>query len=162
MHVYGQRLEDLAALAVLGLLAWGALWWASGRHRAWRRAFVAANALLSGVAFWGVLSHTVLGRVPTGEHVFVLMMDPSHGEFVREMFMNALLYLPLGLALSAMVGPWAALVGLMLSVGVETWQYLAGTGTAQATDVVCNALGCAIGVVPWLCVRMRTDSDDGR
>lgn len=130
------------------MLAWGTLWWASGQHRVWRRAFVVVNVLFVAVAFWGILSYTILGRMPSGGHVFVLSMDPSRGEFVREMFMNVLLYLPLGLSLSALVGPWAALVGLLLSVGVEGWQYFAGTGTAQATDVICNALGCALGTMP--------------
>lgn len=70
-------------------------------------------------------------------------------EFFREMVMNAFLYYPLGLALSVLIGLWSIPLAFMFSVGIETWQYFAGTGLAQGTDVICNTLGCAIGALPF-------------
>lgn len=154
MNIYAQDPANLAGLAAIVLLAWAGLYRIAERGMAWRRAFVVANALLVVVAAYGVLRYTVLGRMPTDEHVFVLSMDPSHGEFTRELFMNGLLYFPLGLTLTAVIGPWSVLIGLVLSMGVELWQYVAGTGLAQATDVACNVLGCAVGVVPWVWARL--------
>lgn len=108
-----------------------------------------AGVVLAMVAVYGVLSYTVLGRVSDGTHQFV-WYSYHRGEFVREMFMNALLYMPLGVACAELVGPWSVAIGLVLSICVESWQYVAGTGLAQGTDVLCNTLGCAIGVLPWL------------
>lgn len=150
--VYEEAIEHLASLVLIALLVWGVLWWATTHRRLWRRVLVAVNALLSVAAIYGVLSLTAFGRVSNGEHIFVLSLDPAHEEFLREMFMNALLYLPLGLALSALIGPWVVLVGLALSIGIEWWQYVACTGTAQCTDVLCNTFGCTIGVMPRIWV----------
>lgn len=70
--------------------------------------------------------------------------------------MNAFLYFPLGLSLSVLIGPWAILAAFVLSLGIETWQYFAGTGLAQGTDVICNTLGCAIGAIPWFVSRLMS------
>ena len=97
------------------------------------------------VAVYGILNRTVIGRTPSDEHTFVLTSDITSEEFTRELFMNVLLYFPLGLTLTAVVGPWSVAVGLAMSLGVEAWQYAEGTGLSQGTDVLCNVLGCAIG-----------------
>lgn len=69
------------------------------------------------------------------------------------MFMNALLYYPFGLSLSIFLGSWSILIALIISISIEFWQYLAGTGLAQGTDVIMNTLGAAIGVLPFIIVR---------
>ena len=148
MHVYGMNMRVLAVWAVTGLVAWGWARTVVGRRRWGRLALRCAGVVLGVVAVYGVLAYTVLGRVPAGSHEFV-WYSYHRGEFVREMFMNALLYVPLGVALAELVGPWALVVGLVLSMGVEEWQFLAGTGLAQGTDVLCNALGCALGMLSW-------------
>lgn len=30
---------------------------------------------------------------------------------------------------------------------IETWQFMAGTGMAQGTDVLCNVLGIVVGSI---------------
>lgn len=106
------------------------------------------------VAFYGILHYTVLGRTCSMEHAFV-WTNSYNSEFYRELFMNALLYYPLGLTLTVLIGPWSILVAFVLSLTIETWQYFAGTGLAQGTDVLMNTLGCAIGALPWLIVRWK-------
>ena len=44
-------------------------------------------------------------------------------------------------------------IGFLISVSIESWQYFAGTGLAQGTDVIMNTLGAAIGTIPWVIVR---------
>ena len=128
----------------------GALWRATEARPDLRRAFRAACAPLVLVALWGIAGYTVLGRVSGSERRFVLFAV-SPGETFREMFMNALLYVPLGVSLAPLAGVRrTALAGLALSAGVEVWQYVAATGLAQVTDVACNALGCAIGCLPYV------------
>ena len=94
----------------------------------------------------------MLGRTPSEEHTFVFAASIG-SEFFRELFMNALLYYPLGLSLSVFLGPWAILVAFLTSVAIESWQYLSGSGLAQGTDVIMNTLGAAIGVLPYLIVK---------
>jgi glycopeptide antibiotics resistance protein len=53
-------------------------------------------------------------------------------------------------------------LALAMSLEIEAWQYYVYTGFAQATDVLCNTLGCAVGALPWLvteglCLRRAGD-----
>ena len=61
--------------------------------------------------------------------------------------MNVFLYFPLGLTLTNMIGFRSILFGSILSVVIETWQFMAGTGVAQGTDVLCNVLGIVVGSI---------------
>lgn len=103
------------------------------------------------IAFYGVLSYTVLGRTPFHNHTFIFTTYNS--ESTREMFMNALLYYPLGLSLTVLIGPWSIPIALLSSTLIESWQYFAGTGVAQGTDVIMNTLGAAIGTMLWVIVK---------
>ena len=69
------------------------------------------------------------------------------------MLMNVFLFFPFGLSLTVLIGKWSVLAAFLLSVTIEVWQYYAGTGLAQGTDVICNTLGCAIGMIPWVVTR---------
>lgn len=101
------------------------------------------------LSIWGILRYCVVSRTASNQHVFTFFANFGN-EFFREMVMNAFLYYPFGLALSMLIGPWSILAAFALSLGIETWQYFAGTGLAQGTDVICNTLGCAIGAIPFL------------
>ena len=113
-------------------------------------------------SIYAILRYTVLGRAISERRVFIFSSDPESGEFFREMFMNALLYFPLGLNLSVFVGSRALLAGLVMSLSIEAWQYFAGTGIAQATDVVLNALGVAIGTAPYMIVKTALKRKEGK
>lgn len=142
-------MRKLSLLVLVALSAWGLLRMVVAKRAAWRTALLWVSVALAVIALYGILSHTVLGRVPSGVHRFA-WYNSHLGEFVREMFMNSLLYVPLGVVLTEFMGPWSVALALALSAGIESWQYLAGTGLAQGTDVLCNTLGCTIGALPWL------------
>lgn len=148
MHIYVQKLSALSIFVILIFIAFTAFLYATRNRNALSKA-IAAILLIA--AIYGILSYTVLGRVPSDEHTFVFATHNS--ESSREMFMNALLYYPLGLSLSIFLGPWSILVAFLLSLLIESWQYFAGTGLAQGTDVIMNTIGVAIGVLPWLIVQ---------
>ena len=168
-HIYGWSLTVLAAMAVAAIVAAAcvarvcARAWRRGGRRAFRGLCVALLAVLAAGSVVAVLGYTVLGREPTGGHRFAWFMDPAHNEFVREMFMNALLYVPLGVCLPFLLSlvphlgarrwlPFAlsVLFAFALSAGIEAWQYLAGTGLSQGSDVLCNTLGAAVGGLAYL------------
>lgn len=148
MHIYTKNLSTLSIYAFLIFLAYTAVLHVT-RNNVRLTKTIAAILLI--VAIYGVFSYTVIGRTPSDNHTFVFATHNS--ESVREMFMNALLYYPLGLSLSVFLGPWPILVAFLSSVAIESWQYLSGSGLAQGTDVIMNTLGAAIGVLPFIIVR---------
>ncbi len=148
MHIYGENIVTLSKYAILAALLWGGMCFLFYQKR-W---FQVLSGVLGVAALYVVLQYTVIGRTAGEEHLFTFAADYTN-EFFREMFMNALLYFPLGLSLSVFLGPWAIAAACVLSVSVETWQYLACTGLAQGTDVIMNTLGAAIGAVPFLIAK---------
>lgn len=147
MHIYVQNLSVLSIFAILIFLAFTAFLYFFKNHV---RLTKTMAAILLIVAIYGILSYTVLGRTPSDNHAFVFAAHNS--ESAREMFMNALLYYPLGLSLSLFLGPRSILAAFLTSILIE-WQYFTGAGLAQGTDVIMNTLGAAIGALPWLIVR---------
>ena len=73
-------------------------------------------------------------------------------EMYRSMLMNTFLFVPLGLSLPFVFGGGTGkrilltiLIGLLLSITVESIQYFAHLGMTETDDVICNTLGTAIG-----------------
>lgn len=148
MPIYIQNLSKLTLYAILIFLAFTTFLYFIRNQVALTKSVA---AILFIAAIYGILSYTVLGRNPSDNHEFAFAAYNS--ESVREMFMNALLYYPLGLTLTVLIGPWSILCSFLLSMGVESWQYFAGTGLAQGTDVIMNTLGSVIGALPCIIVN---------
>ena len=160
VNIYAARPWVVAILALAVVLIWGLL----GRivpRRVWKAVCGAAALLATVLVLW----LTVWNRTPSEEHVFTWAAAYTN-EFFREMFMNVVLYVPFGLAACGLIGPWGVLAGFVLSVGVEVWQYATGAGLAQGTDVLCNTLGAAVGMLPvWAnrrLTRKRAEAHDRR
>lgn len=150
VNIYAARPWVVAILALAAVLIWGLL----GRivpRRVWKPVCGAAALLATVLVLW----LTVWNRTPSEERVFTWAAAYTN-EFFREMFMNAVLYVPFGLAACGLIGPWGVLAGFVLSVGVEVWQYATGAGLAQGTDVLCNTLGAAAGMLPVWANRRLT------
>lgn len=142
----------LFLVSLVVLIGWTALLCTAKKRRKAERILRFVSILLVIAAIYGIFDYSVLKRTPSDDHNFV-WVNAYNGEFERELFMNALLYYPLGLALTVLIGPWSILVGFILSVSIETWQYFAGTGFAQGTDLLMNTLGCAVGFLPWIIAK---------
>lgn len=150
VNIYVARPWVVVILALAAVFIWGLL----GRivpRRVWKPVCGAAALLAAVLVLW----LTVWNRTPSEEHVFTWAAAYTN-EFFREMFMNAVLYVPLGLAACGLIGPWGVLAGFLLSAGVEGWQYATGAGLAQGTDVLCNTLGAAVGMLPVWANRRLT------
>lgn len=150
VNIYVARPWVVVILALAAVLIWGLL----GRivpRRVWKPVCGAAALLATVLVLW----LTVWNRTPSEEHVFTWAAAYTN-EFFREMFMNAVLYVPFGLAVCGLIGPWGVLAGFLLSAGVEGWQYATGAGLAQGTDVLCNTLGAAVGMLPVWANRRLT------
>lgn len=150
VNIYVARPWVVVILALAAVLIWGLL----GRivpRRVWKPVCGAAALLATVLVLW----LTVWNRTPSEEHVFTWAAAYTN-EFFREMFMNAVLYVPFGLAACGLIGPWGVLAGFLLSAGIEGWQYATGAGLAQGTDVLCNTLGAAVGMLPVWANRRLT------
>ena len=146
------KLWQLFLAAVCALVVWYALAENLEKTRKGKTAFRVLSGLMAVLAVYGIFAYTVLNRNTRGMHQFVLVSQNNH-EFLRELFMNGLLFLPLGLALSVFLGEWTILVAFLISTGIEVWQFAAGTGLAQGTDVLMNTVGATIGTIPLWIIR---------
>ena len=145
LNIYSLPLNKVALTAILVLLLWGIFCWFFGSKRWFRNSCLAMSFVALFLIFW----YTVIGRTPSDRHVFVFAVK-NFQEFKRELFMNGLLFLPLGLTLSVPFGLWPVIGAFILSIVIELWQYITGAGYGQGTDIICNTLGCLIGSMPYL------------
>lgn len=144
--IYTLTYNKIYFIIVSGIILWTILW---SCFRRYRKFWIIFNVIVFLIILYLVLRYTVLYRTPSNDHQF-MFFAPFNSEFYRELLMNVLLFYPLGLTLTVLIGPWSILVAFILSFGIESWQYIAGTGVAQVSDVLMNTLGCAIGAVPYL------------
>lgn len=129
---------------VIGIILLSVMIWNLATHYINNKFWKILNGIGIIIAFVIILHYTVIGRDPTTQHVFMFIAQYSN-EFSREMLMNVFLYVPLGLTLSSLLGWKSVIVGFLLALFIETWQYISGAGIAQGTDVLCNTLGIAVG-----------------
>ena len=66
--------------------------------------------------------------------------------------MNVVVFIPIGILLGLLLrvkGSWLIplIVGMGISVSIETMQYFFHRGFAETDDVVHNTLGCMIGYI---------------
>lgn len=132
-----------------------------------RRILACVTALLGLIL---ILIYTVIGRGTAD--VRVLLLTPlitferakTNVELYRTLYMNMLLFLPLGLSLPfALPEKWkcraliAAAAGFLLSVGVEMTQYVFKIGNCETDDVLMNTLGMLIGISSFgiVCLLQR-------
>lgn len=123
-----------------------------------------ANFVLFCAAVIAILYATILTRTPGNYELILtpfaaLSAARQQPELYREMLMNIFLFFPLGLTLSnALPRKWhrwgriilTALVGCVLSAGIEYAQYRCALGLAETDDVICNTLGAFLGAVSLL------------
>lgn len=114
-------------------------------------------------ALFLVLMFTVLNRQSAGVREvslvpFVTFINAqTEPELYRTMYMNMLLFLPLGLSLPfALYGKIKHTVlisigiGFLFSVGVEAAQYFFLLGRCETDDVIMNTLGVLIGSMSFI------------
>ena len=148
--IYAMNPASLVLVMISALLLWN-LMDSAFRVKYWR----AVNILFAFLSVFAILYATLLNRT-VGEHEISLrpfrLLYDSEPELTRAMFMNILLFFPLGLSMStALPGKrWFRIAltvatGFFLSLSVEYTQFRYGLGVAELDDVICNTLGCVVG-----------------
>lgn len=167
-YIYRLPLRETA----IGILLIGPIWGLMMRGIAVRskRTVRILNCILALVALGGIIYITLL-RASRGEREVILQPLQSleeaktQREMYRELLMNVLLFVPLGLTLPFAVAPagrarvrtWLAvlLAALVLSVAIEVLQFAFALGRCETDDVLCNVLGAAFGAVSWLIYSIK-------
>lgn len=158
-YIYSRPLIVIILFMVLALAVWGG----SAAHIAekrWRRGNLILTALMAGAILYATIltrSEGSTGLILTPFAAFIAAQQQP--ELYREMLMNVFLFFPLGLTLSnALPRKWhrwgriilTALVGCILSAGIEYVQYRYALGLAETDDVICNTLGAFLGAASLL------------
>ncbi len=145
----------LAAVAVWALL--GAMLIQRNR-RLWR--FL--NCVLFAAAF-AVISYVTLFRAGSSRNLilqpfYTFIMARENREFYREMLMNAILFIPIGLTIPYILpSRWkparrvlfAVGLALIISTALETLQYCFCVGMTETDDVITNTFGAFVGALQF-------------
>ncbi|MBR4727365.1 MAG: VanZ family protein [Clostridia bacterium] len=146
----------------IGILLIGPVWGLMMRllAKASPRAVRALNAVLALVALAGIVYITVLRPDGSKREVILTPLQSfaeakEQREMYRELLMNVLLFVPLGLTLPFALVPagksaprfalFAVLIALALSVAIEAVQYAFALGRCETDDVLSNVVGAAFG-----------------
>ena len=102
----------------------------------------------SGFDFSNAFSGSEINLVPFADLVNVFIADKR--AFIYLFFGNILWFAPFGLLLRRITGITAAktmLLGLLLSLCIETMQFIFGTGVFEIDDLIPNTVGTLSGAV---------------
>lgn len=120
---------------------------------------------LSAAAAAAIIYITLLRRSAHSREIILIpfysfVMAKKQPEIFREMLMNIFLFVPLGLFLPFTFKSKNVLKSIIsafiLSLIIETVQYLFGLGLAEADDVLMNTLGTFIGSTSfWIAGRNK-------
>ena len=159
INIYAQPIPWMLVEIVLFPVLWAWLAPLSSRIR--------VNKILNAVLLLGstyvIVYITLLDRSAAERADFVsppfLLLQKAwseNREIFRSLFLNVLLFEPLGAAVAHLQpGKWscrvrilnALLVGLAVSMAIEYCQFYLAVGNAEADDVICNTLGALIGAL---------------
>ena len=157
--IYAQPLGRVVLEILIGMLLWAVLSATLGKRKP--KLWQISNLVLLAGSVFAVAFMTLMHREP-GEHELILIPGyflkeaQTEPEVYRSLLMNVLLFTPFGLTLSAVLSkkrtPWkcvllTVLIGMTLSLTIETAQYLGGLGRAEVDDLLANTLGAFLGAL---------------
>ncbi len=125
--------------------------WAVGHPRRITFRTVAATGWLWAA---GVVGLTFGTRSGGGQAVNVALLDLNNAADRIDFLLNMTMFIPAGILLAAACVRFrtACAAGLLMSLAIETAQYLTGSGrTADINDLLANTGGCLVG---YACTRV--------
>ncbi len=158
--VYMQNLFAMTLICITCTLMWTCF---SLMFKDWVKMFSIINIPFCCVALFCVLYETVFIR-NTGNYqielrpFYTFVLAQEQIEYYRTFFMNALLFVPLGLSMPYALSkrPYKRNVFItiafaaVLSASIEFLQYYYHLGRCETDDVIANTLGTAIGTLSYL------------
>ena len=159
LKIYAQPLWRVFVEIPLCTLLWAGFFAAAAKR--WPKAWRGINYCLLAASVFAVILTTILRR-NAGE--YGLILTPGYflqeakiePQIYRSLLMNVLLFTPFGMGLGAVLyrdnRSWRSVlltvsIAFVFSICVETTQYFAKLGRAEADDVLANSLGAFIGAL---------------
>lgn len=162
-NFYAIPLYLVVLLMILGIIIWSVFSIICiQKNLQWKRIWQFVNICFCTVSVFIIAKMTLLGRVSDKSELVLLpfytfLTASYNNEAYRTLLMNVFLFFPFGLTL-----PWSlpkvktmgqrmimtVLTGFGLSIGIECIQFCFGLGRAETDDIICNVLGCMIGILP--------------
>ena len=120
------------------------------------------NIILCAFSFLLIIKMTLWGRSAGTRELelrpfYTFTTISYNDEAIRTLLMNVILFVPYGLTIPYVTEMiikekeyrWilCILSGFLISVAIEIIQYCFSLGRAETDDVICNTLGCALGVM---------------
>ena len=171
--IYAQPIPWMLAEIVLFPVLWGMLTAHASRIKAYR----ILNAVLLLGALYVILRITLLDRSAAERADFVsppfLLLQKAwneNREIFRSLFLNVLLFEPLGAALVHLLPEKqprgvriliTTFIGLAASLAIEYCQIRFSVGNAEADDMICNTLGALFGALACLFKKRNTGEKNG-
>lgn len=165
---YCWSLSNVIWLMMIAVILWALIGYATRKNKKAEKYWRYINMALCISSCFLIIKMTLLGRT-VGERTLILMPFYTfttmsyNNEALRTLLMNVILFLPLGLTLPYVKKEkkshkWihCILLGCVLSIGVELLQYCFALGQAEMDDVICNTLGCALGVTADMMAEMAS------
>lgn len=162
-NFYAFPLKSVYCIIILFIIIWTVLEWLLSNQRGkiclgWRY----VNIVLCVFSLSLIVKMTLWGRTVGNREVellpfYTIYTIPYNNEAIRTMVMNVVLFFPLGLTMPVVLGrlknvkcKWllCIVIGFVISASVEIIQYYFCIGRAETDDVICNTLGCLLGVMP--------------
>lgn len=130
------------------------------KNQTWQRLF---NFALVVFSLYALVYTTILRREGGTNEVelqpfYTFVMAQSQVEYYRTFFMNALLFVPLGLAMPYCLSKKPYKRNIFITIGfacvlstvIEFLQYYYHLGRCETDDVIANTLGAAVGTLSYL------------
>lgn len=162
VEFYAFSLKSVYCIIILFISIWTVLEWllsnVNGKiYLIWRY----INIVICVFSLLLIMKMTILGRNVGNREIellpfYTIYTISDNSEAVRMMVMNIVLFFPLGLTMPVALGQsknvrhkWllCIVVGFAISICVEIIQYYFCIGRAETDDVICNTLGCLVGVM---------------
>lgn len=165
IYIYTAPIPLLFSLFLLAICIWSSLTHkvattSNTLKNGWR----ITNYFIAILAVFVIFNFTLFSRFETHQEVHLLpfrllLIAKDNPEMYRSMFMNVILFVPLGMSVSSVFSQkstlkkrviFTCIFGLLLSITVETSQYVFSLGTTEFDDLACNTFGAFIGTSPLL------------
>ena len=104
-----------------------------------------------------ILTKTIIGRNELPERiVWMPFREYSIGAW-SDIINNILLFIPLGF----LIGGWKGIIcGALLSVFIESTQYVFKLGYCELDDILNNTIGAGMGAAVMACIRRFRERND--
>ncbi len=159
--IYHQPMSILIFVFGILIVAWAVLNSNLNRFKKTLNVAIAFATVLV-IVYSTLLKRTVSNFQLELRPFYTFVMAQSQVEYYRTFFMNALLFVPIGLSMPYCLSkkPYKRNIlitigfAALLSAGIEFLQYYYHLGRCETDDVIANTIGAAIGTLSY-CLYMR-------